>query len=267
MEPLLINNEYLRRHPLWLQCASTLQEISRRDYPTKNYFNQLSRIDALDLDTYERLLHKNSTDCTGDAVICIAQRKVRNKLINESLLLVELRMGYTNACNLDLDEIRKKVEHSKEIINANGGVNWYQDYYFIFSNIEAPQANNIIMRKANEKGRMTNYKVLSVSDFKNMLLDPTTLPYQPKHSEEEIIESFLATYHPLNDLNMSQFEKTFNYWIRKCQDFKLQYELLEVKHICNILKGEIAKAKDMIGKSRSDLLIELEIMEEMLILC
>lgn len=53
----------------------------------------------------------------------------------------------------------------------------------------------------------------------------------------------------------------------KCQDFKLQYELLEAEHISNILKGEIVKAKNMIGKSESDLLIELEIMEEMLILC
>jgi hypothetical protein len=267
MEPLLINNEYLRRHSLWQRCASTLQEISGRDYPAKNYFDKLPKIDALDLDTYERSLYKNSTDCTGDAVIGIALQKVGNKLIKEFLLLIELRMGYTNACNLDLDEIRKKVEHSKDMINANGGVNLYQDYYFIFTDVEAPQANNLITRKANEKGRMTNYKVLSVSNFKNMLLDPKTLPYQPKHSEDEIIESFLATYRSPNDLNLNQFEKTFNYWMSKCQDFKLQYELLEAEHISNILKGEIVKAKNMIGKSESDLLIELEIMEEMLILC
>ena len=264
MEPLLINNEYVYRHPLWQQCASTLQEISERDYPCKNYFNSLLRIDALDLDTYERLQHKKSTDCTIDAVMGVALQKVGDKLRMEFLLLIEFRMGYTNACNLELDEIRKKVEHSKDILNSNGSFNLYQDYYFIFTDAEAPQANRVILSKARALGRMTNYKALSISDFKNLIVDPETLPYQPKHPKEEIIDSFSAAYDSLNDLNSSQFEKIFNYWMRKCQDFKQQYKLSEVEHISKILKEEIGKAKDMIENLESDMFIELEIMEEML---
>lgn len=121
-----------------------------------------------------------------------------------------------------------------------------------------------MLSKARALGRMTNYKALSISDFKNLIVDPETLPYQPKHPKEEIIGSFSAAYDSLNDLNSSQFENIFKYWMRKCQDFKQQYKLSEAEHISKILKEEIGKAKDTIENLESDMFIELEIMEEML---
>lgn len=263
MAPLIINNAYVHSHPLWGQCASTLQDISNRDYPNPNYFKSLPRIDALDLDSLEKSQHKHAMECTGDAVMGIALEKVGNNLENQYLLLVELRMGYTNGDHLDLMEIKNKVEHSKDIINANGVSRVYPEYYFIFTDAEAPQANNKIKRKANEIGRMTNYKVLSVSGFKNVLLDPAKLPYKPKHQEKAIVDSFLATYLSSDRLDMDKFGKAFNFWLGEIRNCKLRNDIPEANYLSSIVKREIVKAQNMISNKSSDAFVELEIMEEL----
>ena len=117
MEELIINNTYIHEHPLWACCDSTLQNIAKRDYPNKNYFSNISTIDALDLDSYEKSLHSTNMQCTGDAAIGIAKRKNANSLLDPAYMIVELRMGYDNGKNISLTEICKKVEHSKELLN------------------------------------------------------------------------------------------------------------------------------------------------------
>ena len=265
MEPLLINNEYVHGHPLWLLCPSTLQQVSFRDYPNKAYFKSLSEVDVLDLDTYEKHQKKHATECTGDAVMGIALKKVGDKLMEQYLLIVELRMGYTNGDNLDLDEIRKKVEHSKTLLNSKKIFRIYPDYIFVFTDAEAPQASNKIRRKANEMGRMTNYKVLSVSNFQNALLDPSELPYQAKHSSANVIRSFSVAYTPSGQLNFDHFKKAFGYWLGELRRCDIKFDLPEKEHLHNILKGEITKAKRLIANPNSDVFIELEILEEDLI--
>ena len=49
MEPIVYNNDFLKRHSLYRHCASTLNAVSERDYPNKNYFD--AHIECLDMDT------------------------------------------------------------------------------------------------------------------------------------------------------------------------------------------------------------------------
>ena len=256
MEQLIINNDYVHGCQLWSCCKSTLQGISDRDYPGKNYFKPLPNIDALDLDTYEKSLHKKSLECTGDATIGVAINKDGENLVDSYLLLVELRMGHKNGDNLKLEKIRKKVEHSIGILNSSGAVRIYQNYFFIFTDAEAPHAKNKINRRANEIGRMKQYKVFSVSEFKDMIIDPASLPYVPENCAESIKKSFAGALK-----NSSNFDKFSNYWSEKIKDYRNRNVLQEVKYISEVLIEEITNAKNRIDSS-SDLYIEMVIMEE-----
>lgn len=258
MEQLIINNDYVHGNQLWSCCKSTLQVISNRDYPGKNYFKSLPSIDALDLDTYEKSLHKSSTECTVDAITGVALKKVGNKLADSYLLLVELRMGYQNGGNLKLEEIQDKVKHSKDILISFGVSRIYQNYFFIFTDKEAPCAKNKIDRKIKEMGHMTEYKVVSVSDFKNLLINSAELPYVPKKAKEDIIKSFERVL-----TSGSSFDDFWNYWAKEIEYYKNRYDLQEVENISKVLKDEISKAKRTIAQS-TDLYIELEIIEEYL---
>lgn len=258
----------MHSHPLWQHCASTLQEISDRDYPSQKYFKSLPAIDALDLDTYEKSLHKGKSGnqaCTGDAVMGIALRKAGDHLVEQSLLLVELRMGYTNGDNLELENIRKKVEHSRDLLNENGSSPIYKDYFFIFTDTEASQANSKIRRKANEIGRMTNYKVLSVSNFKACLVDPAELSYHPQHPAIDIINWFLPAYSQPNNIDITVFEKAFNHWLKIFNQCKQNYKIQEAEHILYTLKNELSRAKRILNDPSSDAHMVIEIMEEELV--
>lgn len=256
MEQLIINNDYVHSNQLWSCCKSTLQEISSRDYPDKNYFQSLPQIDALDLDAYEKSLRKKSSECTGDATIGVALNKQGDNFMDPYLLLIELRMGYKNGDNLDLSKIRKKVEHSKDILSDSGATRIYQNYFFIFTDTEAPHAKNKINRRANEIGRMKQYKVFSVSELNDMIIDPTSLPYVPENCAESIKKSFAGALK-----NSSNFEKFSNYWSEKIKDYRNRNVLQEVKYISEVLIEEITNAKNRIDSS-SDLYIEMVIMEE-----
>ena len=258
MEQLIINNDYVHSNQLWSCCKSTLQNISNRDYPSDDYFKSFHNIDALDLDTCEKSLHKDSTECTGDAIIGVALKKLGNNLKDSYLLLIELRMGYKNGDNLDLGKIRKKVEHSKDILSDSGASRIYQNYFFIFTDTEAPHAKNKINRRANEIGRMKQYKVYSVSELKDMIIDPASLPFVPKNSAKDIRRSFVAALK-----NSLEFEKFSNYWSEKIKDYRNRNDLQEAKHISEIIMKEISKTKKTIDQS-SDIFIEMLIMEEKL---
>ena len=240
MESLLINNDFVRLHPLWGKCPATLQDISERDYPGDAYFSEMKTVDALDLDSYEQSMHKSATECTGDATIGIALIKEGEDLKHPSLMLTELRMGYKNGDNLELQTIRKKVEHSTELLNESGACRVHPNYYFVFTDAEAPRAKNKISRDANELGRMTNYIVVSVSEFQNMMVDPDTLPYEPKHKKEDIAQSFYAKQPDKDAFDMAVFVAEYDKWFDKVKTYRYKYQLLESKHIASVLKGIVA---------------------------
>ena len=61
---LVYDNEIVGKHDLYSCCKSTLNDVSQKDYPNKNYFD--SRIECLDMDYYEKYLlnaTKEERDC------------------------------------------------------------------------------------------------------------------------------------------------------------------------------------------------------------
>ncbi len=259
MEGLIINNEYLHRHPLWQHCAASLSEISKRDYHGKDYFQSMN-IDALDIDSYEKTTHKGKPGnmaCTGDAVIGIALVKKGNTLMHPAVMIVELRMGYKEGDNISLGELENKVSHTKTLLST--ALQIYPKYYFIFTDKEEPQARSLLYREAQEMGRMQNYKATSVSDFTNNLKDPSQIPYQYQYSTINIAQSFNRCITSTT-CDIECFSKQFNHWLCTIEELKNHNNQFEAKHIAECLKNVLMKL-NQISLSEEET-IEIEILEE-----
>lgn len=259
MEELIINNSYLRTHPLWRDCPSTLMGIANRDYPRKNYFDTLN-VDALDLDTYEKNIHKGhcgNLACTGDAVIGIALGKSGDTLVHPAVMIVELRMGYKHGDNISLRDLKRKVTHTKTLLAVTLPI--HANYYFVFTDNEEPQAKSLLYREAQEIGSMQDYKIASVSEFTNCMKDPSQIPYQYQYSDENIAQSFnRCLTNKICDIN--NFNKQFYYWLGIIGRMKAHYNQQEAKHITECLNKVLEQIKQ-IPLSEEDIM-EVEILSE-----
>ena len=259
MEGLIINNAYLQSHPLWSDCPSTLMDIANRDYPRKNYFRTL-KIDALDLDTHEKNIHKGkrgNLSCTGDAVIGIALKMNGNTLVHPFVMIVELRMGYKHGDNIRLSEFENKITHSKTLLSTALPI--YPKYYFIFTDKEEPQARSILYREAQEMGRMQNYKAISVSDFTNNMKDPLQIPYQYKYSGKHIAQSFNRCC-TATTCDIECFSKQFYHWLGIVEDMRKKYKQFEAKHITECINKLLMQLKQI--SLNEDETIKIEILME-----
>lgn len=64
MEPIVYDNDILRKHSLYPHCCNTLQNVSNRDYPNRYSFNP--QIECLDIDPYEKKIHSGHPNNTKD---------------------------------------------------------------------------------------------------------------------------------------------------------------------------------------------------------
>lgn len=209
MEPIVYNNDFLKRHSLYRHCASTLNAVSERDYPKKNYFD--TRIECLDMDTYEKKCGGNA-DCTVDAVIGIS--KCVNKVTSSHrLLLVELRMLYVNANNLSKTELEQKIKHTKDLLGSELSID--KNNIFVFTDNVAPQARSFINRLMQGS---KYFIVWSVSDFRNNIKSIDEMPYIPINPPDKIckeLDGFVKTQ------KWQQLFKQISYW-KECA-LRLRY--------------------------------------------
>lgn len=258
MEELIINNAFLQTHPLWSVCPSTLMDIANRDYPRKNYFRALN-VDALDLDTHEKNIHKGkrgNLECTGDAVIGIALNKKGHTLTHPAVMIVELRMGYKHGDNISLNKLKKKVSHTRTLLSTS--LPLHPNFYFIFTDIEEPQATSILYREAQEMGRMQNYKATSVSDFINNMKDPSLIQrYQ--YSDKDIAKSFNKCF-TATTYDVDCFGKQFYHWLNIIEEMKNHYNQFEAKHIAECLNTELMHLRQKSVSEEET--IEIEILTE-----
>lgn len=183
MEPIVYNNDFLKRHSLYRHCASTLNAVSERDYPNKNYFD--AHIECLDMDTYEKKCCSGNAECTVDAVIGIS--KCDNKVTSSHrLMLVELRMLYINAANLSKSELEQKVNHTKDLLGSELPI--YKNNVFVFTDNVAPQARSFMNRLMQGSKHLKTFLVWSVSDFRNNIKSIDEMPYKPIYPPTEICE-------------------------------------------------------------------------------
>lgn len=183
MEPSVYNNNILSKHSLYAHCASTLNVVSERDYPGKNYFDP--RIACLDVDTYETTVCHGNADSTMDAVIGVST--CVNKTVSEHrLLLVELRMKYKSGNNLSKSELEGKVSHTKGLLDGELPID--PNCIFVFTENVAPLAKHKIESWKHEGGLATGFKAYSVSEFCNNVKSIDDIPYTPIYSPVKVCE-------------------------------------------------------------------------------
>lgn len=236
MEPVIFNNEIVRKHSLWKDCGCLLnKDISNRDYPGKNYFNP--QIEALDMDSYEKKNCGGNADCTTDAVIGLSS--CRNKtLYDHRLLLVELRMNYQSADTLSKSSMENKVIHTKQLLGS-GCLPINRKTIFVFTEKVAPQARHWVEAQKHEGGEIQNFVVYSVKEFRDNILSYDELPYVAIYDAATISNDFQVFIR--NNDWQGVFDK-FDFWIKLAN--KIQYSnVFEYHSLANIIVSEWKKVR------------------------
>ena len=227
MEPIVYNNDFLKRHSLYRHCASTLNAVSERDYPNKNYFD--TRIECLDMDTYETKNCGGNADCTVDAVIGVS--KCNNKVVSaHRLLLVELRMDYVNAKNLSKSKLEQKVAHTKGLLSSELPIE--KNCFFVFTDNVAPQARSFMTRLMQGSKQLKTFLVWSVSDFNNNVKSIDEMPYIPINPPDKICKELDGLER---NKQWQQLFKQISYWMELASS--LQKNLFEYDNIREIILG------------------------------
>lgn len=254
MEALIYNNIILRKHSLSQKCLSTLYDVSCRDYGNTYYFNP--DIECLDIDTYEKKLRKGSPSHTGDAVIGISTYK-DNTANNPRLLIIELRMGYSNPTNLSYSEIADKISYTRSLLG--GEVTIDEESVLIFNDNVVSRAKNWLNRRSKTCAELRKCIACSVSDFNSMVKSPKDFPYNPINSKEKIIISILQ--HTGNSTNTEQIEQ-IRFWCKEAESYRLKYNLPEFQHMTKVLAEIWSSLKANPANYTEDEILEMQITEE-----
>lgn len=211
MEPVVYNNKFLSKHFLYRYCATTLDAVSKRDTPGKNYFD--SAIECLDMDSYETKVCLGNADCTTDAVIGISQCDNKS-LSNHRLLLVELRTNYKNALNLSKTNIERKVMHTKELLTSELPVE--KKCLLVFTESVAPEARHWLNSKRYEGGVVRILEACSVREFNDNVRSFSSMPYIPIHNPAIVCDE-LNSY-----VNSCLWDKLFckiDFWLKTIEKY------------------------------------------------
>lgn len=266
LERLIINNQAVANHMIADSHLSTLRAISLADYHSIDYFPEPPQIDALDLDGYEKSLHKKQLDCTGDAVVGIAMDYQNGRFISPRLLLIELRMDYKHGDNISLTSLQNKVNHSKTLL-LDGTGSLHDKYYFVFTTYVAEQAKRYLRDEAQEYGRMGEYYAVSVDEMRKILIDPSTLPYTPVHSKTDIQNSVLSLITGVKKIDVKKFVAQLDFWTRELQASFKSYNVDELHHLLDTLSPILLslQANPMYQKLSEEEQFEIEVaMEDIL---
>lgn len=255
MAPVIYNNEFLHRHTLWEVCGCKLNDdISERDYPGKNYFD--SRIDALDMDSYEKKLCKSQPQSTADAVIGIMNCENKSTS-NPRLLLVELRMKYKNAANLTKQRLEDKVVHTKQMLGTEIPINTKS--LFVFADSVAPQALHVLESLKREGGEIRNVEVVSVSSFSETVKSYEDMPYNANY-KPEVVSAELWSMINKGEW-MCMFRK-IHFWYNKAVGIQNRFPF-EYINLRTIILSEWKKIREKYPcLADDDLELEAQIIEE-----
>ncbi len=229
MGQLVYNNCTIAKHSIYQYCHSFLNDVSNQDYP--NMYNFDSKIECLDMDFYEQHVSPNKqASRTVDAVIGI-QTYENNQAKDARLLLIELRMGYDNANNLDKTSMEQKVSHTIELLAGELTIN--RESFFIFNNNIAPSARSWFEKKRREGGIFRNCISCSVADFQSIVIPLPQGPISALSDDEEIKRNLHQ-----EDITTQMFISRTGYWCKIATEYKNKWKLQDYKEIAGILHGE-----------------------------
>lgn len=226
MEPAIYSNKTVRRHSIWNVSPAHLDDISNRDRRGSYYFPE--EIEALDMDSYEKVRGSKEANRTVDAVIGI-ETCINKKCTSPRLMMIELRTNYDNPNNLSKSELEDKVTHSSQLLGAELPVERCK--ILIFRDEVADQARSWVKSKSEEGGEIRNLIAWGVTDFNTSIKSFDDMPYTPIHAAEAITTE-LDKY-----INASQWNRFFDkmhYWINIAIQIRYNH-IFEYKHISSTI--------------------------------
>lgn len=196
--------------------VAELNDLCMRDYG-RPYFRE--SIICLDLDAYE-IACSGDNDATMDAATGIAEWR-DNHASGDRHLLVELRFGFKSTRHFDLANMRRKIAHSKDILNSEL-IN--DDVVFLFETEIAPRAKNYFSRLSIQHNEIKKWQAMDVEGFNNFIVDRNALPYEPENDLDEI-KADLKNKFTLGGLNA--VDALVKYWTEQMTKYILRYKHAE----------------------------------------
>lgn len=215
MEELAFDNGIINSHPIYSQCGSTLDAVSKKDYPNEDFFDK--SINCLDMDAYETKTCHGCKDHTMDAVIGI-KSYLNNKFHSTRLLLVELRMDYKSEKNLSKTALENKVSHTKDLLGNGSPIN--VNSFFIFRPGVIQRVKRWFNDMYNEGGIIKQCEPLSTTEFNELIKPEGSFPYTPVTDIPKMEKDLRQL---LVDNDFTKFISQTEYWLKTAFKFHLQY--------------------------------------------
>lgn len=216
--------EFTNKSKLAPDYLKDINEICFRDY-RRAYFPEA--LLCLDLDAYEASRSGNN-DATMDAATGIADYKNNHKA-SPRHLLVELRFGYKSTQNFDLNNMKRKVAHSRSILSPE---RIYERVAFIYTKEVAPRARSIFSRLAKADHDLETWDAMDIEGFRNNVLEATQLPYQPENNLEEIVDAINKKH---TEGGLEALDVFLKYWIEKMHQYNLRYKHAESDAVAQVI--------------------------------
>lgn len=106
-----------------------------------NYFTD---VEVIDFDCIEKKLsdlqHRNPVKSV-DSIFVISDDS-----LNREIVLVELRLNYTNMANLEKKELEEKVKETIKTLKSFENINIHSEYFFVFQPNRTQEARNRLNR-------------------------------------------------------------------------------------------------------------------------
>lgn len=256
MAQIVYNDKIVAEHTIAQRgCMHLLDELAESDYHKRGYFDE--RIRCLSLDEYEEKVCGGSKDNTMDAAVGICDY-VNNRVVNSRLMLVELRMGYDSADNLSRSSLEHKITHSRNLLVDT---RMEKTNFFVFTDTIAPKAKSWATRMAYAARLKSDWEILGVTQFNELLNFESDMPYHPIHDVDAIKKGLLQC------MDSMDWEKLFaqtGYWKELAETYRTQYKVLEFNSIINTLWGvwQTVDPQNYRLNQDDDACIEIELWKE-----
>lgn len=227
---LVFDDVFITGHNLASQFLSDLDALCRRDY-NKAYFHK--QFVCLDMDAYETSLSGNN-DATMDASVGIADYE-NNRMANGRHLLVELRFGYKSTGNIDVENMRRKICHTKDLLVED---RIHERYVFVYEDRVVPQAKHYFkqLSRQSQYHDLFYWDAVSVTEINTYVVEKATLLYTPINDTKQIETELKAKFQKdgYNGLVC-----LLDYWMNEIKKYELKYNNQECEAIAKTLVGTL----------------------------
>ena len=216
--------DYTYQSHLSPSYLAELNDLCQRDY-CRLYFRDT--IVCLDLDAYESAC-SGDNDVTMDAATGIAEWR-DNHASGDRHLLVELRFGFKSTQHFDFVNMKRKVAHSRDIMNPEL-IN--DEVVFLYDPEIAPHAKSVFSRLSAQYKEIKKWQAMDVEGFNNYVVNRDTLPYKPENNLNEIEEDLKKKF-ALGGLNL--LDGLVKYWLEQMSTYNLRYKHAESDAIARVI--------------------------------